>query len=328
MTQDPFNNTAATQKFPRGADALLPDCSWWRNKVPAPWILDCGGFTPPFVDRHDVVAPGAPIPGVRVTPMSHSPQTGYFYAQGRGHIGRARRISDDPWFRGRARGYSTLPDPVGIVGAIDSRTNRIVWKHEVELSALGTSGPLTTAGGLMFRGSGDGHVEAYDARDGKILWRFQTGVPASRGPAATYAVDGDQYVALAMGPELWAFELGGTMSERPAPPATAARRAAGRETTHVETSTLVQSAERGVGLRYAVDEHAFNPSQIRVSAGSIVTFVNSGRITHTIAATDDSWSTGPLLMAQSGYVTFDEPGTHTYQCEEHPWAMGQGFVDP
>ena len=63
---------------------------------------------------------------VRVTSISYSPQTGYFYAQGRGGIGRARRISDDPWFRGQTYGaYSTLPPGNAVLVAIDSRTNKI-----------------------------------------------------------------------------------------------------------------------------------------------------------------------------------------------------------
>ncbi len=328
VSQDAFNHTSPTQPFPVGADPIVPTCDAWRDKVPAPWVLDCSGFAPLYVDRDNVVAPGVPIPRVRVTAMSYSPDTGYFYAQGLGHIGRARRISDDPWFRGSAPGYSTLPPAVGVFGAIDSRTNKLVWKHEVEARVLGTSAPLTTAGGLMFRGSGDGHVEAYDARTGESLWRFQTGVRGARGPAATYAVNGEQYVSLAMGPELWTFKLGGTVPAPDAPPTADGPRRIGRETSQVQTSTLVQSAERGVGLRYAVDEHAFNPSQIRVVDGTVVTFINSGRMTHTIAATNGAWTTGPLAMAESGFVTFDETGTHTYHCEEHPWAMGQVFVEP
>ena len=328
VPQDPFNNTVPSQPFPTGADSIVPDCEWWRDKVPEPWVLSCSSFTPPYLNRHDVVAPGAPIPQVRVAPMSYSPQTGYLYAQGRGHIGRARRISDDPWFRGSARTYSTIPAPIGIVAAINSRTNRIVWRHEVPIGILGTSGPLTTAGGLMFRGSGDGYFEAYAAASGERLWHFQTGVRSSRGPAATYAVNGAQYVALAMGPELWAFKLGGTESERDVISRPAVRRTAGREATQVQTTTLVQSAERGVGLRYTTDEHAFNPSQIRVPVGTVVTFTNSGRLTHTISAVDQLWSAGRLKMAQSAYVTFDEPGTFTYHCEDHPWAMGQVFVEP
>ena len=329
VTQDPFNFTSPTQPFPVGADSIVGECSSWQDRVPPPWELDCSGFVPPFLDRDHIVAPNVPIPMVRVTSISYSPQTGYFYAQGRGGIGRARRISDDPWFRGQTYGaYSTLPPGNAVLVAIDSRTNKIAWQNDVPPALLGGSGPLTTAGGLMFRGSGDGNFEAYDASTGDRLWQFQTGVLGARGPAATYQVDGEQYVALAMGPELWAFKLGGTVEPQDAPPMSAGRRSAGRVVDEIQTTTLVQSAERGVGLRYAVDEHAFNPSRASVKAGTILTFVNSGMMTHTVSAHDASWSTGPLKLAESGYVSFDEPGVYTYHCEDHPWAMGQITVVP
>jgi plastocyanin len=40
------------------------------------------------------------------------------------------------------------------------------------------------------------------------------------------------------------------------------------------------------------------------------------------------WTSGTLKEAESGYVRFENAGTFTYHCEEHPWAMGQVFVDP
>jgi plastocyanin len=89
----------------------------------------------------------------------------------------------------------------------------------------------------------------------------------------------------------------------------------------------VQSADRGVGKRYAVDEHAFNPPRARVVAGTTVTFVNNGLMTHTVVAQDGSWSTGPLALAESGHVRFDKAGTYTYACKDHPWAMGELRVE-
>jgi len=152
-------------------------------------------------------------------------------------------------------------------------------------------------------------------------------VRGSRGPAATYEVDGEQYVTLAMGPEMWAFKLGGTVPEEDAPPQPGPR-TPGRAVNEVMTSALVRGADRGVGLRYAVDEHAFTPSQIRVPAGTVVSFVNSGAVTHTITSQDASWTSGTLKPAETGYVRFENVGVFTYACEEHPWAMGQVFVDP
>jgi len=337
VTQDRFNQTAATQPFPVGADSLVPDCSSYVGKVPAPWVLDCGGFTPPFLTRQNVVAPNAPIAGVsRVTPMAYSPQTGYFYAQGTGSIGRARRISDDPWFRGGSSAVPGAPPGVNIFAAIDRRTNKIAWKKQIS-GALGNSGPLTTASGLVFRGSGDGNFEAYDAKTGDQLWQFQTGVTGLRGPASTYQIDGEQYVALATGPSMWTFKLGGALE--PTPRTTTAGAGAGggggraggagfagQETNEIELATLVESAERGVGRRYALDEHTFNPGRVRIKVGTRVTFVNNGKLTHTITAEDGSWSTGALKTAQSGYATFPRAGTYTFVCKEHPWATGQVTV--
>jgi len=342
VTQDPYNFTSPTQPFPVGAEALVPGCDAYRDRVAPPFVLDCSGFTPPYVDKHNVVGPGMPIPSVRVTPFSYSPQTGYFYAQGNGGVGRARRISDDPWFRGNANTVTNLPPGTGVLAAIDGRTNKIVWKKEIPSGILGGSGPLTTAGGLLFRGSGDGNVEGYDAKNGQLLWQFQTGVAGARGPSVTYEVDGEQYVALSMGPVMWAFKLGGTLTPQPAPSRAAGggggpggeggpgggAGGGGRQTDEIETATLVQSAERGVGNRYALDEHAFNPARARVKAGTRVSFVNNGRLTHTIVAQDGSWTAGTLKMAQSGFVTFNKPGTLLYQCKEHPWAMGQVTVEP
>ena len=59
-------------------------------------------------------------------------------------------------------------------------------------------GTLATAGGLVFSGEEDGHLDAHDAGTGAILWRFQCGAGIS-GPAITYSLGGRQYVAVAAG---------------------------------------------------------------------------------------------------------------------------------
>ena len=335
VPQDAYQRTAATQPFPVGAESILPDCSYWRDRVPPPFELSCSGFTPPMVNEHTIVAPGVPIPRVRVTPMSFSPDTGYIYAQGRAVVGRARRF-EDPFHWRLDDNELTLPDPVGILAAVDTRTNRVVWKHEMPASWLGTSGPLTTAGGLMFRGSAGGQVEAYDARTGDRAWTFRTsptGAMVRPGPASTYELDGRQYIVIPMGPELWTFTLDGEVAargeptldpwdgyERPQPTPTATRR--------IETATLIEGVRGMVGgTRYGFDEHRFNPVRALVTRGDRVLFVNNGESAHTIAARDGSWTTGTIEPAMSTYVTLDDVGTFLYHCTEHPWAIGQLTVE-
>ena len=335
VPQDAYQRTAATQPFPVGAESILPDCAYWRDRVPPPFELSCSGFTPPMVDEHTIVAPGVPIPRVRVTPMSFSPDTGYIYSQGQAVIGRARRF-EDPFHWRLDDNELTLPDPVGILAAVDTRTNRVAWKHEMPASWLGTSGPLTTAGGLMFRGSAGGQVEAYDARTGDRVWTFRTspaGPMVRPGPASTYELDGTQYLVIPMGSELWTFALDGEVEprgeptldpwdgyERPQPPPTATRR--------IETATLIEGTRGMVGgTRYGFDEHRFNPVRALVTQGDRVLFINNGESAHTIAARDGSWTTGTVESAQSAYVTLDRPGTFLYHCTDHPWAIGQITVE-
>ncbi len=69
--------------------------------------------------------------------------------------------------------------------------------------ARGTRGPanggaLATAGGLVFQGTGSGEFTALDAANGTQLWSqpTQTGVIAA---PMTYAIDGEQYVAIMVG---------------------------------------------------------------------------------------------------------------------------------
>lgn len=327
VPQDATLKSAPTQPFPVGADMLVPDCHAYRDRVPTGFELGCP-FMPPSTTKPNVLATGF---GVRVTPMSYSPQTGNFYAQGSSGLGLRRRITDDPWFwQGGGGGVALLGLPsTGVFAAIDSRTNKIVWKKEMPSAALGNSGPLTTAGGLVFRGAADGNVEAYDARTGERLWQFQTGTPGGRGPAATYEIGGEQYVALTLGPEVWAFKLGGTVPSRPAVKAAGAGAGPGgpiEDTADIETASLVQTNVLTAGRRYAVDQYAFRPLRARVAPGARVTFTNNGLVPHTIVARDGSWSVTRIAPGEQGSVVFDKPGTYLYTCKEHPWSIGQIVV--
>ena len=88
VPQDEHQRTVPTQPFPLRTEGILPECSYRRDRVPPPFQPNRSSYTPPSVDEQTVVAPGVPIPLVRVTPMAFSPQTGYIYAQG-----RARRVT-------------------------------------------------------------------------------------------------------------------------------------------------------------------------------------------------------------------------------------------
>ena len=91
---------------------------------------------------------------------------------------------------------ATLASVGGPLIAWDPIQQREVWRAEREGAANG--GVMSTAGGLVFQGTGTGEFMALDAKSGTQLWsaQTQTGVIA---PPISYTVGGVQYVALVVG---------------------------------------------------------------------------------------------------------------------------------
>jgi hypothetical protein len=111
----------------------------------------------------------------------------------------------------------------------------------------------------MFRSSGDGNIEAYDAKTGDVLWQFQTGMGGGE-PAGSYEIDGEQYVASSMGPAMWAFKLGGSASTAAAPAISTSQeefRGPLVDPDDTETTSLHRSLIEP-GMRYFIDEYTFN----------------------------------------------------------------------
>jgi hypothetical protein len=84
------------------------------------------------------------------------------------------------------------------------------------------SGALVTATDVLFHGEPRGHFQACDARNGELLWHWQTGAGAD-APPISYEIDGVQYLAIAAGAlplkpllqmAIWAFSLRGSPNSR------------------------------------------------------------------------------------------------------------------
>jgi alcohol dehydrogenase (cytochrome c) len=99
-----------------------------------------------------------------------------------------------PYFGG---GVDVASHPqIGYIKAIDPGTGREVWSWRSEHPMVGSL--LATAGGLVFAGAPTGELLAFDARSGRLLWRYQTG-SGIHGNPVTYSVNGTQYVAVPSG---------------------------------------------------------------------------------------------------------------------------------
>ncbi len=87
-------------------------------------------------------------------------------------------------------------DGKGALVAYDPVHEKVVWKAPHDF--IWNGGVLATAGGLVFQGTADGVVYAYDASTGRRLWQFNAGLGIIAAPMS-YAVGGKQYVSVLVG---------------------------------------------------------------------------------------------------------------------------------
>ncbi|HEX4507396.1 MAG TPA: PQQ-binding-like beta-propeller repeat protein [Alphaproteobacteria bacterium] len=318
VPQDPRAFTHATQPYPVGADEVGPNCIQ-EGQVPAGFKRLC------HFDLISVDTPNAmyPVLTARSSPMSYDPQTRYFYVAGSPAWPLWIKRFDDPRFFSSQSGVPGMKT-TGILAAIDSRTDKIVWQKNTPYEMQNGSGATTTAGGLLFHGEPDGNLQALDAKTGDVLWQFQTGANES-GPAAVYEIDGQEYVAVLGTQNLWAFRLGGTLPPLPAPPIPPTETSfAGRVVSADAVSMAGMVRDTGLEkVRQAYNEFAFLPTRIKVAAGTKVTWTNNGKVPHNATAQDGSWSTGDVPPGGTATVTFAKPGSYTYIDKDHPFAFGQ-----
>jgi alcohol dehydrogenase (cytochrome c) len=91
-------------------------------------------------------------------------------------------------------------DPIsqrlGHVTAIEADSGKLLWKYDADTSMVASVTP--TAGGLVYTGDTKGNFIAFDAKDGKVLFKKNLGDPIGGG-IVTYEISGVPYVAVAGG---------------------------------------------------------------------------------------------------------------------------------
>jgi len=181
-------------------------------------------------DTNGVITAPGPLGGSDWSPTAYSPQTGYLYVDAN-YLPFEYWLNHEPlhapaqWWGG-----TTAAQPTGIYGmvtAVNLTTGNVAWQSRLPKPLI--AGLLATAGGLVFTGSSDKHVVAFDARTGQQLWSYATDAGVN-APPITYEVDGVQYIAIAAtgiqtlntprGDEMLAFAL--PRSPSSAPPASTA----------------------------------------------------------------------------------------------------------
>ena len=172
------------------------DCSLIRFSEPM--VSQDGMYTLPTAEGARML-PGA-NGGVEWSPMAVNPELGLAYAVNL-HQPMTYQVQSSPypggklWLGGAFKVIQT-EELFGNVTAVDYNTGKIKWQKKTPLPMMG--GALTTAGGLMFTGEGDGWFRAYDAASGDVLWSFFAGAGVN-APPASYSVDGKQYIVVGAG---------------------------------------------------------------------------------------------------------------------------------
>jgi alcohol dehydrogenase (cytochrome c) len=309
--------TAATQPYPIG-DSFAPQaCPADIGTYPTAAI-----FTP-FKTDPILMCPGA-NGGSEWSSASYNQKTNLMYVCGIHQpqiwTGKPDQITPGTLRLGSA--FVTPPggETWGTVTAVDVRTNRNAWQQRTDQMCIG--GTMSTAGGLVFAGEGNGNFDAYDAGTGQQLWQFQTGAGAN-APAMTYMAGGQQYVAVASGGNfqldfprgdtLWVFSLTGTMPPAAAPPAPASQVAATARSVSAVT----------------IEDFDFNPGVfgVAVPPGTTITWNNKGPTPHTTSSDSGVWDSGLLDAGQSFSYKFNDPGVYWYFCRPHPWMRGTITID-
>jgi alcohol dehydrogenase (cytochrome c) len=156
------------------------------------------------------VCPGG-VGGANWHSPSYSPRTRLFYVFSKDQCTTFMADDDlEPAHRpGRpfiGSAFFPLPQEKdeSAVRAIDPATGKVRWEFKHYAGAW--SGVLSTAGGLVFSGDGQGNFIALDASTGKDLWHIALGAPIITA-AMSYAVDGRQHITIAAGGALFTFAL-------------------------------------------------------------------------------------------------------------------------
>jgi alcohol dehydrogenase (cytochrome c) len=157
----------------------------------------------PTVDKQVFTCPSF-LGGKNWWPISVDPQTHYAYVPtmhtcmtskgaavsykaGLPFLGETFNVMRDPKF----------PNTWGEVQAIDVNTGKRAWTYPSALPW--NDGMLSTAGGLVFSGGTDGHLYAFDAKTGKVLWKSPEMTSGVIGVPATWRSNGKQYIGVYAG---------------------------------------------------------------------------------------------------------------------------------
>jgi quinohemoprotein ethanol dehydrogenase len=215
-------------------------------KVPV--VIANKTFTPPPPHKLLIYGNG-PQGGVNWQPISYNEKSHMFYICSA--VGWVGFEAGPTPFKGAGKTWNGAlgaagvgwPEATGTLTAIDATSGRVAWQKRFPDACY--SGTTTTAGGLVFVGRNAGQLQAYDMKNGKLVWSFQTGAGANDQPTVfqqggkefiAFLSGGNSLQATPHGDSLWLFGLNGKLGPAPTPGKGQGTQHAG-ETTKKKPST-------------------------------------------------------------------------------------------
>lgn len=103
--------------------------------------------------------------------------------------------------------------------------------------------------------------------------------------------------------------------------------------TSSSSSTVDSKATPSATTTVHIEDYAFSPDKVTVTAGSKITFVNDDAVNHTATASDGAVDAGTIGPGESKTITVEAPAggpgaTIPYICEIHPIMQGSITVEP
>lgn len=139
--------------------------------------------------------------GVEFNGGAYDPKTNMIYVPSSNECGFWKSTKDVTYIAGQFYLGGAFPKFVGPntgqLNAIDINDGVFAWRDHDDMPMAG--GALATSTGLVFTGKLNGDFDAFDAKTGKELWKYQTGSPIIAPPVA-FMDGGTEYVAVASGP--------------------------------------------------------------------------------------------------------------------------------
>ena len=107
-----------------------------------------------------------------------------------------------------APGTNAESKPIGksALLAYDLASDKLLWRDDSAAIDHAPTGVMTTASGLLLLGGKTQSFQAVDAATGKVLWSFPMGQSPTGSPMS-YAIEDNQYFAIAAGNDLFVFGL-------------------------------------------------------------------------------------------------------------------------